>query len=327
VAVSALAVALLVALVDLRALWDQWRRADPGWLALALGLFFAQTGVRLLRWHLLLRAIGVEVSFRLTASAFMAATFANLFLPAEAGGDVVRAYKLGEAAGARGSTWASVVMDRLAGMLAMFGMAAAAILGLRSPETSAHRLPAVLLTLVCLLLIGLLLSARVGHVVSRMAARASARLATMGEGFFAAIHLYRGAAWAVVSAVGLAAAAQLICYVSYYCVAQALGLGCSLWQFIWLTPVIMLLTMLPSANGIGLREGAFILTFGTVGLSPEQATLLSLNVFGLAVALGLVAGAYVLVDRLAADGLGEASRDATPAGGTACGGAMPTKEA
>lgn len=92
-----------------------------------------------------------------------------------------------------------------------------------------------------------------------------------------------------------AAVAQPICSLSWYVLALALGIDCSLWHFVWFTPVIMAISMLPSANGIGVREGAFVMTLGTVGVRPEQATLLSLNVFGLTVALGLLAGLYVLV--------------------------------
>lgn len=86
---------------------------------IAAGLLMASRLFTVVRWHVLLRYGGVDIRFQETASLTFTGLFASNFLPTTIGGDIVRvggAFQLGYD---RAVCAASVVVDRLVGMLGM----------------------------------------------------------------------------------------------------------------------------------------------------------------------------------------------------------------
>jgi uncharacterized membrane protein YbhN (UPF0104 family) len=79
------------------------------------------------RWHILLRSVEVPISVRESVKITFAGLFASNFLPTTIGGDVVRLAMASSMGLDRVTSAASLVVDRLVGML---GMASAAPLGL-----------------------------------------------------------------------------------------------------------------------------------------------------------------------------------------------------
>ncbi len=74
-----------------------------------------------------------------------------------------------------------------------------------------------------------------------------------------------------------------------YLIALSLGSTTPLVNFFMFLPIIWLISMLPvSINGIGLREGAFVYLFTSIGMSTEMALAIStLFLFQLVVLGGL----------------------------------------
>jgi len=62
---------------------------EIGWLAVAVLSVVVSLGLKVVRWHLLLRNYGIQVSFIQTASSFFLGQAANIILPVR-GGEVVR---------------------------------------------------------------------------------------------------------------------------------------------------------------------------------------------------------------------------------------------
>jgi len=75
-----------------------------------------------------------------------------------------------------------------------------------------------------------------------------------------------------------------------YLVGLSLGLEVSLEYYFLSVPIIWLVTMLISINGIGVREGGFVLFFTAVGVSTADALLLSLLTFAQLLLIGLLGG-------------------------------------
>jgi uncharacterized membrane protein YbhN (UPF0104 family) len=73
--------------------------------------------------------------------------------------------------------------------------------------------------------------------------------------------------------------------------AEDMGLGPPLLFYFAAFPLVAIPTILPiSFNGIGIREGGFIYFLGLKGISAEKALTLSLSVFAIHVAAGLLGG-------------------------------------
>src|SRR5919199_5891892 len=76
-----------------------------------------------------------------------------------------------------------------------------------------------------------------------------------------------------------------------YLVARALGQNLALGYFFLFVPIISTLLLLPiSLNGLGVREGAYVLLFASAGVSSATAASMSLAFWAITVSAGLIGG-------------------------------------
>jgi glycosyltransferase 2 family protein len=101
-----------------------------------------------------------------------------------------------------------------------------------------------------------------------------------------------------------AVAVQLLLVAFYWTVARSMAIPVSYWQMALIAPMTFLVQMLPvSMNGFGVREATFAYYFTRIGLSIEQALLVSFMgaavvlVFSLSGAAAYVARGRRPVDR------------------------------
>ena len=113
-------------------------RADPLWIAAALGLTMLAVAASVVEWGVLLRTAGPRqrcrwphalLSWRRLSSSYLQSLFFTQMLPAGVGGDAMRTVEMGRQVG-HGRVLASLAGSRMAGMLGMtcWGIAAAVIL-------------------------------------------------------------------------------------------------------------------------------------------------------------------------------------------------------
>jgi len=88
-------------------------------LLLVALLFLISRIATALRWHVLLRSGGIEISFKNTTALTFTGLFASNFLPSTIGGDVVRLAGAMQMGYDRAICLASIAADRLIGMLGM----------------------------------------------------------------------------------------------------------------------------------------------------------------------------------------------------------------
>ena len=101
--------------------------ARPEILALALAASLANIPLEALRWHILLRAQGIDLRLRRTMGVFASSVFFANLLPGAAGGDLIRGVYVYKAArGRRAAAMLSILIDRLIGLVAfvLLGLAA-----------------------------------------------------------------------------------------------------------------------------------------------------------------------------------------------------------
>ena len=92
-------VALLLHLVDLAAVGEAFRQADPLFLGLALVIAVLDRLMMIAKWYSLLRLQAPSISFVQATRAYLASGFTNYFLPSTVGSDALRAAALGRRAG------------------------------------------------------------------------------------------------------------------------------------------------------------------------------------------------------------------------------------
>jgi uncharacterized membrane protein YbhN (UPF0104 family) len=100
------------------------RRPDFGLFALAFVLYFGGVLLAYYRWYWLVRALGLPFRLRDAFRLGMIGTLFNLVIPGAVGGDVVKAAYLLREQSHKGRAIATVVIDRIVGLIGLFLLAA-----------------------------------------------------------------------------------------------------------------------------------------------------------------------------------------------------------
>jgi len=137
-AVSALALYVVLAKTDIPRLLDIMKRANPWHLLLAVVFFNISKIVNALRLNRFFRDIGIELSTMYNIKLYYLGMFYNLFLPGGIGGDGYKIYILQKNHSVRMiNVFHAVFWDRLCGIIALAVLALALLL----PSSFAVKLP------------------------------------------------------------------------------------------------------------------------------------------------------------------------------------------
>jgi uncharacterized protein (TIRG00374 family) len=302
--VSAVVLGLLLRWAGLHEVARTLRGTDLAWFLPAVVVSAATVPVMALRWQLLLDAKRVSVPLGWLTRTYFVALFAGQFLPAAIGGDAVRVVELGRRTSDAPEAVASVLIDRLVGLVSLVVLAVVAVLvsgpgqrvGVVAAEGAFGAAAAAALLL--------LFSSRLRGAVARwLEPRAATRRLAAGGRFYDALHAYR-AHRATLVAVGLLALVVQAARVGViWMLARALGLDVPDSVVLLAGPVVFAALALPvSLNGIGVREAVFVYFLHGHATRPEAIALgLAFFAVGTLTALG---GAAVLVVRFIRYGVG-----------------------
>ncbi len=335
IAISLVAIWILVRAVDIEAAFEVLRSASPAWMAVMVTTVFLDIGARGLRWRALLAPIA-PLPYRRVLGYTYLGYLANNVLPARLG-ELYRSHALGEGEGvSRTTVLGTVVVERVVDTVMVVAIAAVAVLLLsaRGEMTSAVLLG---LAFVALLVIGLGL----GIAAHRLpgADRVAAIVAKRPRLLELARRLRDGLAVAgrprtLASALVLSALAWTASAATFWAAGQAVGVGLLPAQAALLTSGVALATIVPSGPGyLGTFELTAVGIAGGFGVPRDEAFAMALLVHAMILAVtsigGVVAGVRLGVWRaqLGASGMGEAAAPDGPApdagGPVAAPGAVP----
>ena len=262
--------------------------ADWRWIGAAVALTLLDRTLMAYRWMVLLCALtpGSRPPFAAVLRIFFVSTFVGTFLPS-VGGDLYRAYSLSRMRVSGVEAAASVLMDRLLGVLSIVLVGVIALAGAQRLVT----IPGmwIILTVasaLCLAAALTIYSERVAAlgqaIVSRLPMRKVKRL---GAGLIDAVRRYSHHDRELTNVLAMSVAVQIIRVVQAYCLGEALGLDVSIWMYFAFIPTILLIMQLPvTIAGLGTSQLAFAWLFGAAGVPAAGAVALSI----LFVALGVV---------------------------------------
>ncbi|HEX4538773.1 MAG TPA: lysylphosphatidylglycerol synthase transmembrane domain-containing protein [Acidimicrobiales bacterium] len=289
IAASIAMLAVLISRLHLSGLLPARHHSAVAFLLVALMVTLTGIILSALRWQRVLVALELPTRVRTAINLYLAGLFVGNFLPSTVGGDVVRISRLARLNGERTGPFASVVLERLTGWLVLPVITLAALLA--NPGLlhlgPATRL-AVAVSLVTLFLL-VVMTALAGHP------RLGGRLARRQDWvrFVGAVHLgldrFRRRPAAAIEVLAVAFAYQLAVALAAFLAAAALNLDVGWTAILAFMPVVAIVQVLPvTIGGLGLREGAFILFLGPLGVSTSQAIALGLLVYFLNLAVSLL---------------------------------------
>lgn len=246
-------------------------RVDWRWVMAAVLLVFADRALMAWRWIALLAPVSAtRPPLGTVLRIFFVSTFLGTFLPGSIGGDAVRAWSLARVGVGGHESMASVVMDRLLGVVAVFLMCGVGLA--LAPQMLGERI------------VWIGLAATATGCAAALALAFNARIAARYR-LFAALNTYRGHRGGLVAVLAASVLVQVIRVLQAWLLGLSLGIGAPLTAYFAFIPIILLVMLLPiTFNGIGTSQAAFVWAFRYAGVADEAAFALSV----LFVALGIV---------------------------------------
>ncbi len=263
--------------------------ATAGWVIIAIGIHVVAYLLQTLRWSLVSDTMGIHLPFRRMFSHLLAGEFVSNALPTSFGGDVVRVVRQGQDTGDYADSFAATALERLTGWLVLPLLSVTAMLidpdffGLGT--ASAVAIAVNVITVIALL--ALLWAAGHEKGAGRLIGSSGWRR------YLAAVHLgiisFRHRPKRVLGVLGAGIGFQLLQCVSVWAAARALDLPqVTLLAAIAFFPPTAVMQNLPLAlGGLGVREAAFVLFFGALGVPDANAIALGLLIYLVFIAASL----------------------------------------
>jgi glycosyltransferase 2 family protein len=263
------------------------RRERPAYFFAATAIYVLGQMVASRRWQFLSRMIGIVGNYSEFLLYFFIGAFTNLFIPGLVGGDAARALYLGRRHHEIGKAVASVIADRGLGLMALIWLTAVcvALLG-RGVFPSSVTMPIFLIGGATV--VGYLLMPAVTGLERIMPRRIAATIAVLSP--------YLEGRVALVPAILLSLVVHLLQVAAQYVLGLGLGLKIPTWLFLLCVPTTNTLASVPiTFNGLGVREGLYVVLFGMAKVNKADAAALGLLWFAITTFAGLCASAAFIL--------------------------------
>jgi len=294
--VSLVLILILLRSIDLNALWEVVRHADPWYLLAAQIVLMLGVVVRAYRWQILVHDQEVDASLgELTSLYFVGFLFNNL-LPSGFGGDAVKMYELSQRSKRGAEAVSSVLVDRFMGLIALQMIGLVALIFSWQLVPSEIKILTVLLFGVSLMAAWVVSYRRLWGFLSERVPLFDRLLSIKAvDSLVSSLQSYSGSA--LLRALGVGLVFNVLLIAANVLIGTSLGVDLPLAYYMVFVPLTSLVLILPiSFAGLGVREGTYVVLFKQAGVAPEVALSMSLLVYVLGtVTPGLVGGViYVL---------------------------------
>ncbi|MBX6312978.1 MAG: flippase-like domain-containing protein [Isosphaeraceae bacterium] len=269
------------------------RQIDLRLFALGFGLYISGVMLAFVRWYFLVRAVELPFRMRDAFRLGFVGTLFNFVIPGAIGGDFVKAAYISREQERKARAIATVVIDRLVGLLGLFGLAAlAGTLGWGRLDPPVRRLVASawIASAVVALLLGLAFAPGLYGRLSRRARRR--RVAHALAELDAAGSAYRDCLGVVVLGSLLGGLTHTLNVLAFYADSVALFPEVpSLTDHLLIVPLVLFSTAVPLPFGaLGVSEQV---SFGLFRLADYKGGAVAMMAFHLLQGAGALIGAAV----------------------------------
>ena len=295
--ISAAFIALLLYLMrnDIPEILGTLRSADHGLILLALLIFVASTVIFAERLQLIFGAENIRVPILELVNLSFIGYFFNNFLPTSVGGDIVKALCAARVTKEPMKSVTTILMDRIFGLFTFIVIPSVSLLfflkQVGNPKVLLIVYSFLAVSIFCFFLIFNRSLARQFRFVETLLKWV--RLDEKARRIYDGLHDFKDRKKVIFWAMMLSVAGQMIGLWILYLAAAALGSKTPMIYFFLLVPVVQLVSMVPSLNGLGPREWAYIALLGPY-MGRENAAALSIVWLGMLFVMSLIGGAIYL---------------------------------
>jgi len=257
-------------------IWDAIRGANALYLGLGFVAFVVALTLAAIRLKLIIDAQGAgQATVPEAISLTFIGYFFNNFLPTSIGGDVAKAYYLSRKSSDKLGSFTSVVVDRAMGLITMILMAAIALLFAQGQVVDVN-VRYMIYTITFLAILG-----TVFLMNKNFAKKFSILLIIIRpiedkvRRLYNAVHLYKKHTSLIVKSFIISIFSQLFFFVSIGILAVSVGSIIPPMDILMRMPIICAMSLLPSINGLGVREGSTVVLFGPI-IGKENAFVVSI---------------------------------------------------
>lgn len=286
---SIIALGAVAVRTDFGALIDIVGDANPAWIAGALVVNLVAVGGSIALWRMMLpRGEAPPAWFLLRA--YFAGLFVNNVGLGTVLGDSLRSGELAQHMPV-GRAVVSVFAER---MLSLVALCALASVGAVYVAPAHPQLAVVVWGASISVLLGLIAIYRLNARIGRAAWLPDVIRPSIAEAEAAVRALLQQPA-RLAFGMGIALCVQLCTVIATILVTRSLGASLPPWQALAVVPMIAFTVQLPvSVQGIGVREGAYILFLGLVGVASEVALAAALLSYATTLVVSMMGGVVLL---------------------------------
>jgi len=256
---------------------------------MATAAFLAACTLASFRMKLIIEAQGIRLTFREALSLTFIGYFFNNFLPTAIGGDVVKAHYLSKQSGNTTGSYTSVFVDRVVGLVTMVLMAFVALV-LVGTNAVDRRLAITIYAITAVSVLGIVFLAS-----KSFAKRFSALVVLIKpierqlRNLYAAANKYRHHAGLMIVTLLISVVSQLCYFSCFGILAASIGSRISAIDLLLKMPIVGMISLLPSINGLGVREGSMVVLFGSL-IGKENALAISILMIVLLLIISVTGG-------------------------------------
>ena len=278
--------------VDYKQMWQTIKGSDMRYMSLAAIIFFLINFLIIWRWQILMKAVGLKAKRMSSMRWFFLGLFCSNFPISTVGSDVIRGLGLAKETGHKSKVFASIVLDRLSGFAGIVILAAAAFFFGHGIITN----KLVIIAIVTMSIVsGAIVIVLFSHRIFSFACKAFAAWPKVKESLMRLhydIVLLKGKQKKGWESIIISIAAQIVLAIEFYLSAKGMHLNISLVYFIIFSPIVCVVTSLPSIGGAGFREIGWVSLLSLVHVHGDSAFGLSLINSAFGIIVGLLGGLF-----------------------------------
>ncbi|MGE4357043.1 MAG: YbhN family protein [Candidatus Omnitrophota bacterium] len=257
----------------------------------AVLLFISIIIILSLRLKKIMEFQGVAISLSNVVYLSLIGFFFNNFLPTSVAGDFVKAYYTARCTNKTMESYTSIVVDRILGVFAFILIAIVALLladeRIKTPIVTNSLISLVVISL---FLIFILSNKFISNHLYKILLKT--RLLTLGRAFqifLKTVARFRNNYKIIFFTISTSIISQVISTLVVATLARGLSINLPLILIFLTLPIITTLSMLPSLNGLGIREGAYVFLLGSY-IGKEKALAISILWLGVIIVVSIIGG-------------------------------------
>ncbi len=268
-------------------------------ILLALSTHVFGTWITAFRWKTLLNTQNVKLSTASLSVTVLIGLFFNNILPTIIGGDVFRTYDASKKANIPLSSSASVILvERFSGTVSSaFYAVAALFLGFTAIGNQPVIIPVAIFFVIVIVMALMIIKPSIFGIARFLKKfKFARRIKDKLSNAYNTLTSFKDHKIVLLKVLIYSFILQFAVILNWYLSARALGIDLGLTAFIFMVPVVSIISMIPiSIGGIGLRENSIVFIMVAMGVANDKAAFCSLLILVALMLVGLVGGLVYIV--------------------------------